>query len=242
MRFQHAILMMSAIIGIFSLVDCGGSKAPTATPSPTAVSVQDILNSTADRFDQTNSLHFDLTVDGDVALDQNGTIKLHSANGDLKRPDSAQAKANVTFLGANLSINLVSIGSDEYMTNPISGSWEKAPSDLGYDPAVLFDKDQGISHVIRTMQNPQMSGTDTVNGKDAYHITGTVKKSDAQPIAGGALKSDTLPVDLWVDKQTNDVVKLVLHDSSGSGGNSETTWTLLLTKQNESVTINKPNV
>ncbi|MGA7668919.1 MAG: LppX_LprAFG lipoprotein, partial [Nitrolancea sp.] len=185
---------------------------------------------------------FDLTVDGNVALDQNGTIKLHGANGDLKRPDSAQAKANVTFLGANLSISLVSIGTDEYMTNPISGSWEKAPSDLGYDPAVLFNTDQGISHVIRNLQDPKIAGTDTVNGKDAYHITGTVKKSDAQPIAGGALNSDSIPVELWVDKQTNDVVKLVLHDSSGNGGNSETTWTLLLTKQNESVTINKPNV
>ena len=242
MKFQHTVLMLSAIIGIFSLIDCGGSKTPTATPSPTAIAAQDILNSAAQRFDQTNSLHFDLTVDGNVALDQNGTIKLHGATGDLKRPDSAQAKANVTFLGANLSISLVSIGTDEYMTNPISGSWEKAPSDLGYDPAVLFDKNQGISHVIRNLQDPKIVGTDTVNGEDAYHITGTVKKEDAEPIAGGALTSDSLPVDLWVDKQTNDVVKLVLHDSSGSGGNAETTWTLLLTKQNESVTIDKPSV
>lgn len=239
MRFQHAITMFSAIIGMFVIAGCGGTKKQS--PSPTPITAQDVLAKASTRFDQVNSLHFVLQVDKAVALDSAGTIKLHGANGDLLRPNSAQAKADVTFLGANLSINMISVGSDQYMTNPITGSWEKAPSNFGFDPAVLFDKNQGISHVLTNLRDPKIAGTESMNGRDAFHITASVKKADAQQIAGGALQSDTLNVDLWVDKQTNDIVKLVLHDAQGTGGNSATTWTLLLTKQNEPVTISKPN-
>ncbi len=243
MRFQYAVGSFSVILGLFTLISCGGSKAQApATPTATPVTAQAVLSLASQRFEQINSLHFDLQIQGNVALDQQGTIKLHGATGDLLRPNSAKAKANVTFLGANLSINMVSIGTDQYITNPVTGSWEQAPSDLGYDPAILFDKNQGISHVLQDVQNPTIAGSDTVNGSDAYHITGTVTKADAQPIAGGALKNDSLPVDLWITKDKHDVVKLVIHDSSGSSGSSATTWTLLLTQQNEQVTITKPNL
>ncbi len=241
MRFQRAIAICSVIIGVFALAGCGGTKKQSAVASPTPLTAQAVLNDASNRFDQLNSFHFVLQIDGTVALDSAGTFKFHGATGDLLRPNSAQAKADVTFLGANLSINLVSVGSEQYMTNPITGSWEKAPSDLGYDPAVLFDKNQGISHILTNLQNPTIAGSETVNGKDAYHITASVNKQDAQQIAGGALQSATLNVDLWVDKQTDDILKLVLHDSKSTGGNPATTWTLLLTKQNEPVTITKPN-
>ncbi len=146
------------------------------------------------------------------------------------------------FLGANLSIDMISVGNQQYITNPVTGNWEKAPSDLSFNPAVLFDPNQGIAHVIRQIQNPTIVGTDNVNGTDAYHITGTVNKQDVEPISGGAIGASSIPVDIWVAKDTHNVDKLVLHDAGTNGGNSETTWTLLLSQQNQPVTINKPNV
>ncbi len=238
MKIQYAVRTFFTLLAVLALVGCGGSKSQSATPSPTPISAQAILTAASNRFDQVNSLHFVLTVDGTVALDNAGTIKLHGASGDLLRPNSAQAKADVTFLGATISISLISVDNQQYMTNPITGSWEKAPSDLGYAPAVLFDKNQGISNIIQTLQNPKIVGSESISGKDTYHVTASVKKEDAQAIAGGALNGVSLDVDLWIDKQSSDLVKLTLRDT---GGNSATTWTLLLTKQNEPVTITKPN-
>jgi len=244
MRFQHAVWTISTLLGLSVLIGCGGGSKKTTPPppTPTPVSAQSVLSAASQRFNQVNSLHFDLKVDGNVALDKNGSIKLHSANGDLLRPNSAKAKANVTFLGATLSINMVSVGPDQYITNPITGGWEKAPSDLGYDPAVLFDQNQGIAHVLTSVQNPTIAGTESVDGKDAYHIKGTVRKQDIAPIAGGAINGDNDPVDIWIDKQSSDIVKLVIHDAAANGGSTENTWTLQLTQQNEQVTISKPNL
>jgi len=241
MKFQNAARTFSTIIGLFTLISCGGSAIKSVTPSATPVTAKAVLEAAAQQFEQVNSLHFELQISGAVPLDQNGTIKLQSASGDLLRPNSAKAKANVTFLGANLSINMVSVGSDQYITNPVTGSWEKAPTDLGYDPAVLFDKNQGISHVLANIQNPTIVGSDTVGGKDTYHIKGTVDQQSVEPIAGGSISAKAIPVDIWVDKQSNNVVKLEIHDTGANGGNSENTWTLLLTQQNEPVTITRPN-
>ncbi|HEX3724168.1 MAG TPA: LppX_LprAFG lipoprotein [Nitrolancea sp.] len=199
------------------------------------------MSDAATRFGQVSSLHFVLQIDGTVALDQANTLKLHGAEGDLSRPDSAQAKASVSFLGATISIKFVSIGKDQYITNPITGAWETAPGNLGYDPAVLYDNSKGIGHVLTALQNPKIVGRETVNGTDTYHISATVAASDAQPIAGGAIQSASPAIDLWISKQNSDLVKFTLRDATAAGTNP-TTWTLLLSKQNVSVTIQRPNV
>ncbi len=244
MKIQNAIRTFSTVLGLFTLISCSSSAVNTVTPSPTAtpVTAQAVLSQAADQFGQVNTLHFELQLNNKVPLDQKGQIKLSGATGDLKRPSSAQTKAKVTFIGANLSINMISVDNQQYITNPVSGNWEKAPSDLSFDPAVLFDQNQGIAHVLRQVQDPTIVGTETVDGKETYHITGTVNKQDVEPISGGAIAANSIPVDAWVVKDTHNIVKLVLHDKGTNGGNSETTWTLLLSQQNQPVTIEKPNL
>jgi lipoprotein LprG len=241
MRLLPVVRMILLFIGIMTLIACGRAK-PGKNPSATSVmTAQTLLSNASTRFDQTNSLHFVLQIQGNIALDQANTLKLHGAEGDLTRPDSAQAKADVTFFGATISLKFVSIGKDQYITNPITGAWETAPANLGYDPAVLYDSNQGITHVLGALQNPTIAGSETIDGEDAYHVTATVAKADAQSIAAGALTNATPAIDLWITKKSYDIVKLTLNDA-GAAGASTTIWTLLISKQNEPVTIQRPNV
>lgn len=241
MRFQlviRSILFCAVAIAIFA---CGGSKSDDNSATATAISAQTILANAATRFGQVSSFHFKLSIDGSVPLDAANALALHGAEGDLSRPDSAQAKADVGFLGATISIKFVSVGGDQFITNPITGAWETAPAGLGYDPAVLYDNDNGIARVLSALQDPKIAGTETVAGEESYHITATVARADAQPIAAGALASQTPTIDLWITKSQSDLVKLTLRDSDSSGDNS-TTWTLELSQQNKPVTIERPNV
>ncbi len=99
MKIQHYIRTFSTILGLFTLFSCNGSGANSVTPVPTAtpVTAQAVLSQAANQFEQVNTLHFELKLNNKVPLDQKGQIKLSGASGDLKRPDSAQAKANVGF-------------------------------------------------------------------------------------------------------------------------------------------------
>jgi hypothetical protein len=224
-----------------ALDGCGGSKSDNNTATANGVSAQTVLEQAATRFDQVSSLHFTLSIDGSVPLDTTNTLALHGAEGDLSRPDRAQAKASVGFLGATISIKFVSIGGDQFITNPISGSWEMAPANLGYNPAVLYNKDTGIARVLNALEKPKIAGNESVKGEESYHITATVARADIQPIAAGAVASQAPAIDLWITKSASDLVKLTLHDADSSKKNA-TTWTLNLSQQNQPVTIERPKL
>lgn len=232
------ILLCAVALTIFA---CGGSKSDDNTATATSVSAQTVLADAASRFGQVSSFHFKLSIDGSIPLDAANTLALHGAEGDLSRPDSAEAKADVGFLGATISIKFVSIGGDQFITNPITGAWETAPAGLGYNPAILYNKDKGIARVLSALQEPKIAGTESVNGEESYHITATVARTDIQPIAAGAVASETPAIDLWITKSHSDLVKLMLRDSDTSGKNT-TTWTLTISQQNKPVTIERPNI
>jgi lipoprotein LprG len=241
MRFQLVIRIILLCAVALAISACGGSKSNDNTATVGAVTAQTVLANAATRFSQVSSFHFKLSIDGSVPLDAGKTLALHGAEGDLSRPDSAQAKADVGFLGATISIKFVSIGGDQFITNPITGAWETAPAGLGYNPAVLYDNDKGIARVLGALQGPKIAGTESVNGEESYHITATVARADVQPIAAGAVASPAPAIDLWITKSHSDLVKLTLHDSDASGKNT-TTWTLDISQQNKPVTIERPNV
>jgi lipoprotein LprG len=241
MRFRLVIRIILLCAVALTVSACGGSNSDVNTATATAVTAQTVLANAATRFGQVSSFHFTLSIDGSVPLDAAKTLALHGAEGDLSRPNSAQAKADVGFLGATISIKFVSIGGDQFITNPITGAWENAPAGLGYNPAVLYDNDNGIARVLSALQDPQIAGSESVNGQDSYHITATVARVDVQPIAAGAVASQAPAIDLWITKAHSDLVKLTLHDSDASGKNT-TTWTLEISQQNKPVTIERPNV
>jgi lipoprotein LprG len=232
------ILLCTLTLAFFA---CGGSKSSDNTATAPAVTAQSILANAASRFSQVSSFHFKLSIDGGVPLDAANTLALHDAEGDLSRPNSAQAKADVGFLGTSISIKFDSIGGDQFITNPITGAWESAPSGLGYNPAVLYDNSKGIARVLNALQGSKIASTERVDGLESYHITATVARADVQPIAAGAVASQSPEIDLWITKSQSDLVKLVLHDAAASGKKS-TTWTLELSQQNKPVTIERPNV
>ena len=115
-RVRVSRTVVVVVAALMLLVACGRSASvaqstptppPTPTPTPTP---RDILNSAAQRFGQVNSAHYQLQVQGNVYLDQQQSLALRGAEGDILRPSSATAKANVALGGANVTINMIAVG------------------------------------------------------------------------------------------------------------------------------------
>ncbi len=183
MRTIRFALIILFLLPALLLGACGGGEKE---PTPA-----EIVENTAKSVENVSTFSFRIDATGSPAYIGGGnSMSLNWAEGTVKRPDSAIATLNVAALSMVLEIQFVSIGQDQYWTNPLTKKWEKAPVDFGYSPAVLFDTDKGIPGVLRKIKNLESAGRENVEGTDTYHLTGIIAGADAQQLTGGSLVGD----------------------------------------------------
>ncbi|HEU5326727.1 MAG: LppX_LprAFG lipoprotein [Thermomicrobiales bacterium] len=220
------------VIGCLLLACGGGSTKNTST--------QDIINHVAARLDAVKSAHFAATIDGVAYIDTSRTIQLRSADGDIVPPDKMSAKIKIAIGPANVDVSLVTIGQDRYQTNPLTGAWGPVQPGFDYSPAILFDKDKGLSSVIKQMQNVERLGDDKVDGQAAYHLRGKVARAALEPLSSGAIEGDPVAVELWVAQDSSNLLKVVLTEPQTPNKPKPAVWTLTFTKYDQPVTIERP--
>lgn len=219
---------------LVALVACGGSSGRATTDTKA------VLDATAKRLTAVKSVHFTATIDGDAFIDTSRTIALRSASGDIVTPDQLQAKIKISLGTANIDVSLVTIGSDKYQTNPVTGQWGPAQPGFDYSPTVLFDKERGLAPILGQLREVEALPTEQVNGQDTYHLRGKVDRAALEPITSGAIEGDTVTVDLWTAKSSSDLLKLVLTEPQMPTKAKPAVWTLTFEKYDQPVTITKP--
>ncbi len=164
-----------------------------------------------------------------------------NAKGNLVRPDQVSTEFRIKVLKtATLSMQLVIAGQKHWSTDLITGKWGPAPEEFGYDPSILFDRENGIGPVMDRITGATMLANDSVQGRATYHI---------QAVAGqnviGLLTSETMTgdvnVELWIDIQNFNLLQAKLSESPALTDHHPAQWTLSLTKQDEKMTIMLPD-
>jgi hypothetical protein len=225
-----------------------GTGTPAGAQTSSAVSdpqAQAIVDKARARFDQVNALHFALTVDGDVYLDTLHSQKLKSADGDLIRPDKVSLTAKASIGPINAQLKFIQVGDQAYLTNILTGKWEKAPAGFAYDPRIVFDQDKGVAAILGKVRGWTLVGTEKVNGVDTQHVRGPVPVASVNDLVSSSLRGDNVDVDLYVEGKNNDVVRFVLSEQPAAvaPGTAAARWTLDLSKQNDSsIKIDAPTI
>src|SRR5438874_10023249 len=95
------------------------SAALANAPKPTT---QQLLATLQKNFRTVSAFHVVLKVDnpGSVATAQ---VQIRSANGDVVMPDKVKAQAVVILSGQSVTVNLISVADNQYITDPITGQW-----------------------------------------------------------------------------------------------------------------------
>lgn len=224
-----------------------GSATPNAAPSagpPSDPQAQALVDKARARFDQVNTLHFTLGIEGDVYLDQLRTEKLKSADGDLVRPDKVSLTAKAQVGPVNAQLKFIQIGDNAYLTNILTGKWEKAPGGFAYDPRIVFDQDRGVAAILSKVQGWQPAAGATINGTDTQHVHASVPTAIVNDLVSSSLRGDMVDVDLYIEPKNNDIVRMVLAErpDAVAAGTAAARWTLDLSKQNDNITINAPTI
>ncbi len=223
-------LVLVALITTLSLAfSAEAAIADDATPAQGG-EARAILDRASAALADTNTMQFDLEIDGDSWIDPAHTMRLISAKGNLERPDKVDVEFQVNLLGAqNVSIRMITIGEKSWTTDLLTGKWGASPPEFGYNPAVLFDNQKGLGPVAGRLKDPKVEGSEKVGGRDAWRISGTVDKATIDPLTSGVVGGDEVGITLWIDKGNDNILRIEIQEPEIKGKDHPATWTMTLT-------------
>ena len=176
---------MSLVIG------CGGGSSGPRSGDPPAATV---ISRAATALKDVKAFHFKLDHEnGATAIPLN--LELTAAEGDVVVPD--RLKADVTAKAANttLSVKLIGIGNDIWITNPFNRQWQKLS---GVSIRDVADPASIVNGVVGALKDTAVAGHDSIDGADCYHLTGSVDSAALAAAFSEAEPGLKLAVDVWV--------------------------------------------
>ncbi|HYH12016.1 MAG TPA: LppX_LprAFG lipoprotein [Thermomicrobiales bacterium] len=242
MRLFTPLSLIAAALLLFAsgprlAAQSGGDSTPAISEA------QQLLQKASGRLAETETVRFNLEVDGDTYIDETETLRLVNARGELARPDMVDVEFQVEILGTQtVSIRMITIGEESWTTDLISGEWGPSPDEFGYDPTVLFDNQDGLGPVAGRLESPQIEGKEEVGSREAWKIVGTVDDSVIEPMTSGTIKGEAITITLWLDVETNDMLRLEVAEPEDSDKDNPATWTMTLSDHDSDVSIERPDL
>lgn len=242
-----AVLGLALLVGPSALVPATNQAAAKASPlaaqdavaSPAATpTATDLLARASKRLAETESVRFDLTVEGLTFLDSGGQIRLLEAEGNLLRPDRVRASFQAEVVGQVVTLELITVGETSWTTDLLTGEWNLAPPEFAYRPSILFDNQEGIGPVMGRVRDAQRLEDEDLDGRAVYRIRASVDEAVIRRLTYATMTGDPVTVDLWIDRETDELLRARLAEPADDP--DQAIWTLDLSEHGDEVTIEPP--
>lgn len=213
-----------------ALAGCGGGGT-TAAPKPEAIVAKAVAATAKQR-----SFHFKLTVDNPAA--SSSGLSLTRAEGDVIVPDRVKADIAGTYSGIPLTSKIVFTGPEQFLLNPLSGSWQRFTTKTS--PIGFFSPATGVLKAVKGATGLSLAGTETVGGVDTYKLVGKVGARSVTGFLGNPPSDLQADAEIFVGKDDSLLRELKLTGPIAAGEPSGIARTVVLSRYGESVTIEAP--
>lgn len=206
-------------------------------PRPTTAQ---LLTSLQKSFRAASSFHVTMQVQnpGPVQQDQ---IQIRTADGDVVMPDKVKAQATVLMSSQSLTVNLISVGNNQFITDPVTGQWRVIKGVL--DPRTLTNPNTGIISVVSKVQQVSQPVSDVVGGNPCWRITGQLDAKDLAFFTGGGVPGGTLlQTSACIGKGDSLPYLVSVTGQAAVGDTSQTTRIFTMSNYNENITISAPQI
>ncbi len=241
------LFLTAVLLSLFLAVGCSRTAPPTSptsvpppthtpVPTPTPINVEDILRRSGDATSQLAAFHFRLQHSDGGSTPFSDTLDITEAEGDVVSPDSV----SIDFAGRfsdrfAMRASLITIGDDSYMTNPLSGDWERVPPEVS--PLGFFDPQKGVGSMIAGIRNPTLSSK---NGNE-FIIEGDLESQALRPLLGPATQDGIVRVRISLDEDTLYMKRAVIDGRLTAGEADGVTRTITLSQFNEPLSVTAPD-
>ncbi len=228
-----------AIISSFLSTLLLSACAPTLPDLPP----NDIVTRSGQALLQVPSMHFKIDLSGSsVVINQATLLSLRSVEGDFARPDRMGVHLKVIAAIAAAEMDMIALGNDQYVTDVLTHQWEVLPPQFGFNPAVMFDPQNGLEQTLKAgLDNTQSLGVETIDGVATYHIKGSLDGTRVQIMSGGLLSTGQIDAELWVEGSTFLPRQAILTDR-GRDPKNPTVWTMSFSSFGKTVNITAPTI
>lgn len=209
----------------------------TLGPKPTT---QQLLTALQKNFRTVTSFHVVMQVENAGTPSAN-RIQIRSADGDVIMPDKVSANANIILSGQAVAVKLISVGANQYVTDPITGQWRVIKGVL--DPRTLTNPDTGLLSLVNKLQNVSQPADDSVNGTPCWRVTGQLDAKNLAFLTGGGAPAGTmLQTSACVGKADGLPYEVKVIGMAAAGDTSNTTYSFQLSNYNENISIVAPQI
>ena len=233
---RRRLFHLLAVWSVLALVGCGGIAGERATPTPTPTPTE-LLELASQHLAETPAVHFVLEVQGETFVDPVANMLLVRAEGDLQRPDRVRTALQLEVVGRVISLFLVSVGDQAWMTDLLTGEWGVAPLEFTYRPGIIFSPQHGLAPMMERARDVALLADEDVDGRRAYHVRASVAQSMVGPLTNNSIKGSQLTVEFWIDQETQALLRARISEPPDPQRPHPAIWTIDFSHHGEAITI-----
>ncbi|MBM3948720.1 MAG: LppX_LprAFG lipoprotein [SAR202 cluster bacterium] len=218
------------------LAACGRSTPPSPTPTPTPVTPQGVLAQSGQVMASLASFHFRM-VHEVGSTEMLPGLKVDDVFGDVQTPDRLLAEFRGLFGAFTIKAQIIAIGEENYMTNPLSGVWEKV--DTQVTPIGFFNPREGIASMMGQITEAQFLDPLPTNS-DVFRIGGVLEARALRPLLGNTLTTELVSVELHIEQTSLRLLRAVFEGAVTPTDQPDTLRLVTMSGFNEPVTIEPP--
>jgi LppX_LprAFG lipoprotein len=221
-------VLVSLLAAVLLVVAACGESTPDAGT---------LLRNAQAKFNQTKSFHFTLTAKGLGAQDP---LPVTQATGDVQRPDELSATATADVAGFTAQVRLIIIGSNQWITNPLTGGWQTTDQYGGI--LTIFDAQKGVGAILVQLQQPSTPQSSDSHGTPCWKITGKMATSNLGPMVGSndVVPNQSVPTTVCIGKLDSELYSATLAGAVLPSDTAQTSRTFTLSNFDEPVSIQAP--
>ena len=234
-RPHHGLLIAVAVV----LVACGGSQAeptpiPTATPLPPDPKA--ILERSGQVMASLNTFNFRMHHDvGSLEILEG--LLINRVSGKIANPDKLSMEFAGSFGGGYaIKSEVITVGDQTYMTNPLTGNWEA--SDASISPVGFFSPTRGIAEMMAQTQDVTLLDDGASDG--AYRLSGALPTTALASLVGPTLTDRTVDLELKIDSTTDYLLEVRFIGAVTPSDVEDAERVIVLSFFNEDVVIEPP--
>ena len=229
-------LALSLLASLFVLAACGGSSPPPAPTRPPTT--QEVLQAARAAMQQVKAYHFSLTTQNPGS---NGLFALTQASGDMLAPDKLQAKATGKTLVGSITVQVIALGTQQYITNPVTGSWTSGQALV--NASSLADPEEGVTAILRQLKQPGPLHASSSEDRPCWQIDGALDPHYLMDYTEAILSvASPVNVSVCVGKADHLPYQVQMHGMIIRGDSAQTQRTFTLSRFNENIAINAPAI